>query len=67
MAMGWRTLGGLRSGAAGDVTPLNLSILSIAVIVVASAAGLYQLLAIAAALTHRRRDSYPIEIGRAHV
>jgi ceramide glucosyltransferase len=61
--MGRRTLGGLRSGAAGDVTPLNLSILSIAVIVVASAAGLYQLLAIAAALTHRRRDSYPIGLG----
>jgi ceramide glucosyltransferase len=46
--MGRRALGGLRSGAAGDV-----SWLAIVVIVVAAAAGLYQLLAIVAVLSHR--------------
>jgi ceramide glucosyltransferase len=45
--MGRRTLGSLRSGAAGDVT--------IAIIVIAIAAGLYQLLAIVATLSHQRQ------------
>ena len=44
--MGRRPLGGLRSGAARDV--------SVAIILLASAAGLYQLLAIIAILIHRR-------------
>ncbi len=45
--MGRRTLSGLRSGAARNV--------SIAIVVIATAAGLYQLLAIIAILSHRRR------------
>jgi len=53
--MGRRALGGFGSRAAGRV--------SIAIIVVASAAALYQLVAIVAALSHRRRDSYPVELG----
>lgn len=62
--MGRRTLGSLRSRAAGDVTGLH-----IAVIVIASAAGLYQLLAILAVLSHRGRPaacpappSFPVSI-----
>src|ERR1700691_478173 len=45
--MGRRTLGGLRGRAAGDVT--------VAIIVIASAAALYQLLAIIATLCHQRQ------------
>jgi len=47
--MGGRTFGSLRGRAAGDVT--------IAIIALAIAAGLYQFLAIAAALVHRRRKT----------
>jgi len=52
--MGRRTLGSLRSRAAGDVTGVH-----IAVIVLASAAGLYQLIAILAVLSHWRQDRFP--------
>ncbi len=52
--MGRCALGGLRSGAAGDVTPLG-----IAVTVLAGAAGVYQLLATIAALGQRRRKPSP--------
>lgn len=61
--MGRRALRSLRSRAAGGVTPL-----SIAVMVVAGAAGLYQLLAIVAVLSHRRRrakrrsPAFPVSI-----
>ena len=44
--MGRRVIGSLRSGSARDV--------SVAIIVIAIAAGLYQLLAILAMLSHRR-------------
>jgi len=47
--MGRRALRRLRSGAARDVTPLH-----IAIIVIASAAGLYQFIAILAVFSHRR-------------
>jgi ceramide glucosyltransferase len=49
--MGRRTLGGLRGRAAGDVT--------VAIIVIASAAALYQFLAIIAALCHKRQPPTP--------
>jgi ceramide glucosyltransferase len=49
--MGRRALGGLRGRAAGDVT--------VAIIVVASAAALYQLLALIAALYHKRQPPTP--------
>ncbi len=52
--MGRRALSGLRSGAAGDVTGIH-----IAVIVIASAAGIYQLLAIIAVLYHRPESLAP--------
>jgi ceramide glucosyltransferase len=52
--MGRRTRGGLRSRAAGDV-----SAFSIAVAVIASAAALYQLLAIIATLFHKRQAQIP--------
>lgn len=61
--MGGRALGGLRSGAARNVTTVN-----IVVIVLATAAGLYQLLAIVATLRHVRQsptanlDSLPVSI-----
>jgi len=51
--MGRRALGGLRSRAAGNVSGIQ-----IAVIVVAGAAGLYQLLAIIAVLSHRQQASH---------
>ena len=49
--MGRRTLGSLRSRAAGDV--------SVAIIVIASAAALYQLLALIATLYHKRQPPTP--------
>jgi ceramide glucosyltransferase len=49
--MGRRAFGGLRGRAAGDVT--------VAIIVIASAAALYQLLAIIAALYHKRQPRTP--------
>ena len=49
--MGGRTLGGLRRGIARDVT--------IAIIVIASAAALYQLLAVIAVLCHRPQPPIP--------
>jgi ceramide glucosyltransferase len=52
--MGWRALRRLRSCAARDVTPLN-----IAVIVIASAAGLYQFIAILAVFSRRRPPLSP--------
>ena len=53
-ALRWagRTLRSLRSGAAGDVSWLH-----VAIFVVASAAALYQLLAIVAVLSHRRQPA----------
>jgi ceramide glucosyltransferase len=51
--MGRRVLRGLRSRAAGNVNWLH-----VAVIVVAVAAGLYQLIAIVAALSHRRQTAH---------
>jgi len=50
--MGRRALGGLRSRTAGNVNWLH-----IALIVVAVAAGLYQLIAIIATLSHRRQPA----------
>ncbi len=50
--MGRRALGGLRCRAAGNVNWLH-----IAVIVVAGAAGFYQLIAILATLSHRRQPA----------
>ena len=53
-ALGRRALCGLRSSAARNVSGLHVAILA-----VAAAAGLYQLLAIAAVLSHRRRPARP--------
>jgi ceramide glucosyltransferase len=52
--MGRRALGGLRRSAAGDVTGIH-----IAVVIIASAAGIYQLLAIIAVLCHRPQPPTP--------
>jgi ceramide glucosyltransferase len=48
--MGRRTLGGMRSGAAGDVSWIHGGIIALA-----GAAALYQLLAVVAAIHHRRQ------------
>jgi ceramide glucosyltransferase len=52
--MGWRALRGLRSGAARYVSTFE-----IVVSVLAGAAGLYQIIAIIAAISHRRHSADP--------